>query len=43
MKYPLEQYTMVQGDSLGVSNEITSDVATVEIGEGTLIVIEALD
>lgn len=42
-KYPLENYTLEIGKSLGVSNEIVDDVATIELTNGCLIVIESKD
>lgn len=43
VKYPLNQHTMIQGDSLGVSNEIVEEMAYVEMEDGILIVIESMD
>ncbi len=42
-KYPLSNYTLKYGKSLGVSNEIIEDVATIELKKGILIVIESKD
>lgn len=42
-KYPLQDYTLKIGESLGISNEISNDVATIELKEGILIVIESKD
>lgn len=42
-KYPLSQYCLPVGISLGVSNEIIEDVATIELKNGILIVIESRD
>lgn len=42
-KYPLQDYTLKIGESLGISNEIANDVATIELKEGILIVIESKD
>ena len=42
-KYPLQDYTLKIGESLGISNEVVNDVATIEIKEGILIVIESRD
>lgn len=42
-KYPLQDYTLKIGESLGISNEIANDVATIELKEGILIVIESRD
>lgn len=43
VKYPLDRYTMTQGNTLGVSNEITGDEAVITIEKGKLIVIESKD
>ncbi|BBF43018.1 thiamin pyrophosphokinase [Lachnospiraceae bacterium KM106-2] len=43
MKYPLKDHTLVLGDSLGISNEITSEVASIELEEGILLMIESCD
>ncbi len=42
-KYPLQDYTLKIGESLGISNELSNDVATIELKEGILIVIESKD
>lgn len=42
-KYPLNKYCLPIGVSLGVSNEIIEEVATIEMKKGTLIVIESKD
>lgn len=42
-KYPLENYILSIGTSLGVSNEIVENVATIELKSGILIVIESKD
>ncbi|MCI8352674.1 MAG: hypothetical protein HFJ58_03580 [Clostridia bacterium] len=42
-KYPLHDYTLKIGESLGISNEVVNDVATIDIKEGILIVIESKD
>jgi len=42
-KYPLMKRTMHIGDSLGVSNEVTSAQAKITIQSGILIVIESKD
>ncbi len=42
-KYPLTEITLTNRGSLGVSNEITEDLATVEVGEGIVILIESRD
>ncbi len=45
MKYPLNDYTMKIGTSLGVSNEIAADAtkALIRVRDGVLIVIESRD
>ncbi|MDO5410149.1 MAG: thiamine diphosphokinase [Lachnospiraceae bacterium] len=43
MKYPLDEYTFIQGNSLGVSNEIAQDEAVITIGKGKMILIESKD
>ena len=42
-KYPLENYTLPIGTSLGISNEIIEDRAHIEMKKGILIVIESRD
>lgn len=42
-KYPLENRTMVFGESLGISNEIIEETAEVIFDTGILVVIEACD
>lgn len=42
-KYPLTNKKIIKGDSLGVSNQIIDDEATIEISSGILTVIEAKD
>lgn len=42
-KYPLEDYTLTFGKSLGISNEIAQDTATIDLIDGILIVIESRD
>lgn len=42
-KYPLENCTMVNGESLGISNEIVDETAYVEFQKGILLMIEARD
>lgn len=42
-KYNLSDCNMGGFNTLGISNEIVEDVATVEVKEGMLLVIEALD
>lgn len=43
MKYPLTDYTLVMGESLGVSNEVIQEKAAVEFRTGILMVVEASD
>jgi thiamine pyrophosphokinase len=42
-KYPLKNYTLPVGISLGISNEVVDDIATISFKEGILIVIESRD
>lgn len=42
-KYPLKDYTIESFCSLGISNEIVDEKATVQVKEGILLVIEARD
>ena len=42
-KYPLSDYTLLIGTSLGISNEIITDKAHIEMKNGILIVIESRD
>ena len=42
-KYPLHDYTLLIGTSLGISNEIVTDTAHIEMNNGILIVIESRD
>ncbi len=42
-KYPLSDYTLPIGTSLGISNEIITDTAHIEMKKGILIVIESRD
>ncbi len=42
-KYPLQNYSLSIGTSLGVSNEIVENVATIWLKSGILIVIESKD
>lgn len=42
-KYPLDNYCLTIGKSLGVSNEIIEDTATIDLKSGILIVIESKD
>ena len=41
--YPLHGYTMRAGDGIGISNEITEEVAEICLESGTLIVVESRD
>ncbi len=43
MKYPLNDYTLVCYNSLGISNEIVEDVATIDFKDGVLLVLETKD
>ena len=42
-QYPLNNASLSVGLSLGISNEIVDDMATIELKEGILIVIESRD
>ena len=42
-KYPLNNYTLPIGTSLGISNEIIDNTAHIEMKKGILIVIESKD
>lgn len=42
-KYPLNNYTLEIGKSLGISNEIVNNIATIDFDNGILIVIESKD
>ena len=42
-KYPLDNYDLPIGTSLGVSNEIVEDIAKIKMKKGILIVIESKD
>ena len=42
-QYPLNNASLSVGLSLGISNEIVEDMATIELKEGILIVIESKD
>lgn len=42
-KYPLTNYTLPIGVSLGISNEIVDDIATISLYSSILIVIESCD
>ena len=43
LKYPLHDYTMGGFNSLGISNEIVDDEASIELTSGQLLVIESRD
>ncbi len=43
LKYPLDEYTLTWGNSLGISNEIVEKEAYISFTSGVLIVIEARD
>ena len=43
LKYPLQDYTMGGFNSLGISNEIVDDEASIELTSGQLLVIESRD
>ena len=43
LKYPLHDYTMGGFKSLGISNEIVDDEASIELTSGQLLVIESRD
>lgn len=42
-KYPLVQYSLPVGVSLGISNEMVEEVATIELKKGILVVVESKD
>ncbi|MEE1197506.1 MAG: thiamine diphosphokinase [Lachnospiraceae bacterium] len=42
-KYPLNDYTMVKGSSIGVSNEIEQEEASVTFDSGVLLMIQSRD
>lgn len=42
-KYPLEEYDMNLGNSVGISNEIIEDEALINFESGVLIVVESMD
>jgi len=42
-KYPVEKLTFYREHTLGISNEITEEEATVEFSKGTFIVVESRD
>lgn len=41
VKYPVENRDFSYGESIGISNEIVEEKAHIQVGEGTLLVIEA--
>ena len=43
VKYPLDNYTMGGFNSLGISNEIVDEEASIELKSGRLLVIESRD
>lgn len=43
MKYPLQNYTLEIGNSLGISNEQIEEIAQIEILKGILIIIKSRD
>lgn len=43
VKYPLQNSSFIQGNSLGISNEITGEEAGISLKEGKLILIESKD
>lgn len=42
-KYPLEDYTMDKGTSLGVSNEIREDICKISFENGIMVMIQSRD
>lgn len=42
-KYPLEDYTMDKGTSLGVSNEIQEDICKISFENGIMVMIQSRD
>ncbi len=42
-KYPLTSVVLTSGSSLGISNEIVSELAEIELSEGILLVMETKD
>ena len=43
VKYPLTDYKMIPGNSLGISNEITGTVAEITFSDGILIEVQSED
>ncbi len=42
LKYPLENYTLLNTVALGVSNEFSEENAEISVGDGTLLIYSAL-
>lgn len=42
-KYPLKEYTMINSDGIGVSNEIQDDTAVVDFRQGLILMIMSKD
>lgn len=42
-KYPLNNYCLSIGKSLGISNELIQNIATIEFTNGILIIVESKD
>ena len=42
-RYPLQDASLSMGSTLGISNEVTEEVARIAFREGILIIVEALD
>lgn len=43
VKYPLDNYEMSRFNTLGISNEIVDDVATISLKKGIVLVVESKD
>ena len=43
MKYPLLDFDLVKGSSLGVSNEMAGETARIDFREGVLILVLSRD
>lgn len=43
LEYPLIDHDIIMGSSLGVSNRLVKDTATISVKEGTLLVIKVYD
>ena len=39
LKYPLSNFTLKQTDNLGISNEFISDIATITLRKGSLLIV----